>query len=1456
MASKVKRSAIPASGYLYQTLVGINFLCAWLDNPGLYEWVQFEADDMEAARGLDDIVVQRSDQLLEVMQVKFTVDPFNPANALSWTWLTERKGMRGKSLLEKWSDAAFKIGLERLADLRLITNRRPDANFAAHLRNGKVFLAALPSQLRSQVEAHIGGSDNATLFFERFEFSHSYQGYESLDRTVSAALESRHTDHLGWLALHRRGIEWSIHRNSPAPDGRITLEVLRSTISERQPRPLGQEFRIPVGYMPPDPEFADAFLEEAESGAWSLRVLWGSPGQGKSTFLSYVCNLMEERALPFIRHHYFLDLKDPSDRFSLKGVAHSLIVQMQANTFEAVANLSDQPENLHRWIAACSEAYEALGKPFFVMVDGLDHVWRENDEEIAPLEALFAQLLPLPPNTTLILGTQRVDQAQLPARLNRYLEPEHWVELPRMRLRSVQAWLETQHEAGIFQTEGNEPLREEFAQLSTAFEHLSEGHPLVLTYTFLALTHINRVLTLQLVQDSAPAPSGDAAAYYKALWQRLSWEAKDALHLMAENEFIWPAGTLERCVGAVNSDLEAEIGHLLAAVDAGLVAFHGSLYVFIAGQPDHQQRVQALLPQVERWLETEAPQYLRWAWLWLYQSRLGNNDALLGGTTRLWAIDALARAYPPHQISQIMEAAAEVAFTAGDYEQAIRKRALKTRINNGLSYQLDDADVLEDCALRLTEDPYPALLLASEVSQSSIAGLHQLAMLYLSLDQTDRASEVQERMRHRINDRIQSGALQTHEYDTNLEQYLEVAAGTGSYEPRRVAQLLRRHGRAEEVFANFLNRASRAADLIPHMEFCRVPMPVVLRRVLEVEAVRTASWAQAKLHEWSEFKQFRKHPLSVCWSLLYRTGEAAPAMPKIPAHEALASQVGSPNDAEFAQYLHFIFFAALGDTLGLRGAKDPNCLGVSSSRRWLNAALDRLAAVAHTCGSILARGESPAFSLVYRLISLERPAGSDHESWSDLRALRKALVLITADLFFLARPRSCLEHVPAGEWGKCNDSELFALEHWRDLFLVRDYRLLHEETVRSHIQEQEATIHTTVQPFNEKGGELTDLCSLATAYGLEDLAERLLAAAYRCAIGYGWRKDWKLPRLLDAVEEVAQHDSRAAVSAIEKLAPIYTEIDVMTEKSGANQSDLARLIFRLMPHVYARYYRFLLDRSEWYEAERSFSALAQEVNLDLPEAAVALAFLWDSQAQQAIAQRRSSNQEQVDALLLPWTSGVLTAREERNDTGQSHHEPPNEAMMPSLESYPPADIAEFLEAVNAAQQYQFASKWIVGWFRHWEELDRGSELLTAIDAAMHNDLLSQRGTELLDLAYALSRKLQGPAKAFRWLIEAHRYRYGWSGQYYGNSDSAKRIALVAQHYPKRWTEFVASSALPIARSVERGCAIPDVSLISLLLKVGEIPRAVCVLETMVEITVEEFEMQPLVRPTWLDGSAS
>jgi hypothetical protein len=338
--------------------------------------------------------------------------------------------------------------------------------------------------------------------------------------------------------LYRQAIDWSIRRDSPAPDGRITLEVLRATISEQQPRPLDQEFRIPIGYLPPDPEFADTFIDEAASGVWNLRVLWGSPGQGKSTFLSYLCRRMVECGLPFVRHHYFLDLQDPSDRFSLKSVVRSLMVQMQATDAVALPPAGNQAEDLRQWLAAYGEAYGATGKRFVVVIDGLDHVWRENAEIIEPLESLFAQLLPLPANTSLILGTQHVDPAQLPTRLNRYAEPEHWVELPRMRLSSVRAWLEAQQAAGTFQLESLTPQTDQMAELSLAFERISAGHPLVLTYTFLALARISPVLTARRVDEHTPQPLGDARAYYRALWQSLSWQAKDALHLMAEDGFI------------------------------------------------------------------------------------------------------------------------------------------------------------------------------------------------------------------------------------------------------------------------------------------------------------------------------------------------------------------------------------------------------------------------------------------------------------------------------------------------------------------------------------------------------------------------------------------------------------------------------------------------------------------------------------------------------------------------------------------------------------------------------------------------------------------------------------------------------------------------------------------------------------------------------------------------------
>lgn len=70
---KVKASQTPHMGYRFQTLFGVALLTDWLENPAKFTGMRFDADDKKVApTGLDDIVVQRADGLIDYWQVKYT----------------------------------------------------------------------------------------------------------------------------------------------------------------------------------------------------------------------------------------------------------------------------------------------------------------------------------------------------------------------------------------------------------------------------------------------------------------------------------------------------------------------------------------------------------------------------------------------------------------------------------------------------------------------------------------------------------------------------------------------------------------------------------------------------------------------------------------------------------------------------------------------------------------------------------------------------------------------------------------------------------------------------------------------------------------------------------------------------------------------------------------------------------------------------------------------------------------------------------------------------------------------------------------------------------------------------------------------------------------------------------------------------------------------------------------
>lgn len=1449
MNALFKSTTIPLAGYVYQTMVGFKLLAEWLDDPGRYDWMRFEADE-EGAKGLDDLVAARSDGLRELIQVKFTVDAFRSEYALSWEWLLERKGRRGTSLLQKWSAAIAEMGPASVHSAALLTNRRPDDEFAATLTGMLVDYPNLDVDLKSRIDAELGGTKEARDFFALFSFDHSFAGVESLERRIVDQLVPRHTDRDGWLNLYRSGIDWTIRKNSPGPAGRITMAVLRGVISARRPRILNQEFKVPEGYRPPDREFADLFISELTQQA-TVRVLWGSPGQGKSTFLSFVCRRLGAQQRPFIRHHYFLDLLDSSDRLSVNAAANSLIWQMRTQHPAVSLPSNLDSGNLRACIEACGEHYGTEGKTFTVVIDGLDHVWRENDEDISPLDGVFRQLLPIPKNVSLVIGTQKIDPSRLPGRLTDHVDSSHWVELPLMDLEAVNHWLGAQYEGGSFDlpARGQQDM---LPDLARALLRVSGGHPLVLTYIFERLTSDNRELTASRIRDADPAPSPDVEAYYKGMWRRLSTSAKDALHLLASTAFIWPEHGLESCLSVRGSIVMPELGHLLVETDAGLRAFHGSLYVFVRALQDHQAHAQTLQPRVAAWLQSEAPPHLQWAWQWIYLRKIGMPAELLAGTTREWLVSSMAQGYSGEQVRRILEVAEDAAFDQADYGLLQSKRAIKNRFENGLTFQIDDSSILWRSAKLICDDPSVVALLAAELNAASFNELHLLALLYLGIGNRESAIAVQRQMRRRFNAKVAARVFERGEYDVDCALLLEIMAKTSSFQPPIVVKFLRRLENAS-LFRTFIANVATTGTLERLLSFSDVPMPLRMRKQFETEAVRMAGHTGAMLHVWPAFSYFGRHPLSVCWAQLYAR-DAVPRRRSLFRHPVLDMEGDrfQESDSEFATYLHEAFFHCVSASLALNGAPDPDAMPRPKARPWLENALEQLDLVAQTVGRVLARGTTTAFALPYRLLELERPDINGYDAMSDYRAFRKAVTLIAADLFLLNRPRSKLDYIPDREWISAkSSSSAFAEDLWRELFFNLGYRLVNPRLAAEELRTQAAAIGTVVIRFNEATDELASLAAWATAYGLRDEAREILKSAYRWVIGYGWRKDSYLHYVIRMVEELTTADRETAARLVLKLAPIIEHITDMTEDSGLYESALAELILKLFPQHFAAYYRHWLDREDWYVAEQCFAVFAKAFNGQDPMAGALGAFLWDRTGFAAF-EGRLETAELANRWSKLSSSGPKRTLPERG--GRAAPEDSPGAPPPDPTDFPPAKLEEYLTALGAMNRYKMERELLSLWFEHWRQAGAQIALLGAVKEVHERRGFRTQGSELLDLCFSISLEAEGPARAFEWLVLAHIERSGWEPQFYGSVESERRLTAVVTHYPRRWEEFLRRTTVPEANRYGAGRVVPGTGLVSFMLELGETSKASALAETIVDISCGEFETQPLHRPVWLPES--
>ena len=174
---KVKNSAIIYTGYTYQTLQGVKILADWLSSPATYSRVAFEADEdnAEIPTGIDDIVCERPDGVVDFWQVKFTPSPEKAENSFNWEWLLAVSGKteRSRSILRKIYDAILKVADNKLGVVILLSNKVPDRKMEDSLKGNKFNFDKIDATTRKQITDQLGDEKAARYLFSKLTVQHS-----------------------------------------------------------------------------------------------------------------------------------------------------------------------------------------------------------------------------------------------------------------------------------------------------------------------------------------------------------------------------------------------------------------------------------------------------------------------------------------------------------------------------------------------------------------------------------------------------------------------------------------------------------------------------------------------------------------------------------------------------------------------------------------------------------------------------------------------------------------------------------------------------------------------------------------------------------------------------------------------------------------------------------------------------------------------------------------------------------------------------------------------------------------------------------------------------------------------------------------------------------------------------------------------------------------------------------
>ena len=1448
-----KTPGLIRAGFQYQDLVAIETLINFYRQRDLYTWVQLEAEEREF-RSIEDVVACTPDGLYELTQVKFTADPDALSNSLSWVWLTENGGVRKKSLLQKWAETTLhhkEAG--NLARAALKTDRVPNTAFAQCLEGTKVDYTRMSAEDKAKVEEQLGSLEAAKSFFESFEFIHSLPRLDDLEEKLWSRISSD-TDRGGWALFREQVQRWSTRKGQPDPDGKIKYIHLRQAFSIERSKPIPQGFLVPSTYSVPDADFDRAFLEEITDSD-GLTVLWGPPGRGKSTYLSHCVAGIDQKSAVCIRHHYFLSLEDRSEgRFHYHAIVQSLKHQLE----ETIPDLQPSSRDLGELLQMAALRLQDDGRRLIVIVDGLDHVWRDHRDH-EDMEALFDALLPLPTNVRLVVGTQKIASDHLPTRLLNTLPAERWTELPLMSQAAVHRWLRSQDKAGRLNLEvvGRQSRGQMVRAIARALHDISQGLPLHLIYSFEAVVRSGKAVNVDDIAALPACPTGDIRDYYQSFWDRIGPKARTILHVLAGLDFGPPPFAMGDCFGRSSESLAArdEINHLLDYRETEIRPFHGSLFAFVRDLPEHGSTFCEYAPDILAWLETRAPKYWRWAWLWITKAQLDNPSDILSGPNREWAISSLVAGFPIEQLITILDHAEKAAFDAFDLPRLLSLRSLKTRAVNGPEFQTSEWPLFQEIAVSLSDDPYVEALLRTELHRVSA---DMLPFLVRNADESIRADLAQaavNELNQRIDRRHNNETVGSNHQQDLARGIVGVAANTKPDNAQRVVTFAGQAAATDSLIATYAQKSILARNFDNVFAVGRLWSERQLDRevfaALCLEGLDPATRPELKA---------LAHPAIRCLAIL-KGGTAKKSQTKKDLSRLFVGDddFGPEFVHDARTVVYEVFFAALATGLSGGQAQGWSHIPSESQTTWLSEAvlaLERLA------GGIAEGWKTarrwPALQDIYSTFRLKPPMSHSHNAQHPFIAIRLALRDISVDMCTIAKCLDSNAPIDVSDIESVAMSPFWLDELWLDSFTERRLPFHTPEAAQTLVERVKHDLDTKITEFIERTTHAAKLALFAFDNGLIPLAQKEFRRAVGCLLGYGWRKDLFALEVLESLDLLAKNGDANVREAMLDLAG---EFEAITDYTDGDETDHAReeyyeAIAVHFPERVPGCYAHLIRDEEWRYAQALAIAFAET---DQVESRTGRALL-----ESYIVPRELIALEETSAA-RPHTKAALAAIQQKtgraikkpsarnpNSIGDASESGETELSVPNPSEFPPERLQEYLNATRDVRPYDHKRKLVTEWLRYWEGVGRTEEALTSLEAATSKTKYYPDLDNALDVAFEIALKTQGRSKALPWLVRAHVTHSGWQRWFTSSDEAQARMRAVALHYRGQWREFIKNTSKSIfSTEIERNGIVIGLSrLVYFLVEVGELDLAQVYALEMARIFKEELAEQPIEKPEW------